>query len=101
MTSRENATVTALYADNTQAVTRGRLLIEMDPSIAEVTEKAAEAALAPRCARGTGQFRQRRFPTAPQLAQAQVALAQAQSDYKRRSAAMGGAVSGEELSPCP
>src|SRR3954462_15763743 len=46
VTSRENATVTALYADNTQGVHRGQLLIEMDPSVAEVTMRAAEANLA-------------------------------------------------------
>jgi membrane fusion protein (multidrug efflux system) len=97
VTSRENATVTALYADNTQAVKRGQLLIEMDPSIAQVTEKAAEAALA-RAVRGVrGNFASADSYRA-QLAQAEVQLAQAQSDYKRRSAAMGGAVSGEELS---
>src|SRR3569833_3350476 len=46
VTSRENATVIALYADNTQAVRRGQLLVEMDPSVAEVALKAAEANLA-------------------------------------------------------
>ena len=46
VTSRENATVTALYADNTQAVRRGQLLIEMDPSVADVALRAAEANLA-------------------------------------------------------
>ena len=96
VTSRENATVTALYADNTQAVKRGQLLIEMDTSTAEVAMKAAEANLAHavRGVRGT-------FASADsygaQLGQAQVTLAQAQSDYDRRKQAMGGAVSGEEL----
>jgi membrane fusion protein (multidrug efflux system) len=96
VTSRENATVTALYADNTQAVRQGQLLIEMDPSIAEVNMRAAEANLAraARAVRGT-------FASADsysaQLEQAQVALAQAQSDYQRRQAALSGAVSGEEL----
>ena len=51
VTSRENATVTALHADNTQQVRKGQLLIEMDPSIAEVNMKAAEANLA-RAVRG-------------------------------------------------
>src|SRR5438874_13831165 len=46
VTSRENATVIALYADNTQAVRQGQLLIEMDPSVAEVNMRAAEANLA-------------------------------------------------------
>jgi membrane fusion protein, multidrug efflux system len=96
VTSRENATVTALYADNTQAVHRGQLLIEMDPSVPEVNMRAAEANLArvARSVRGT-------FASADsysaQLAQAEVALAQAKSDYQRRRAALAGAVSGEEL----
>src|ERR1700742_2949657 len=96
VTSRENATVTVLYADNTQAVHRGQILIEMDPSTAEVTMRAAEANLAraTRSVRGT-------FASADsysaQLSQAEVALAQAKSDYQRRQAALAGAVSGEEL----
>jgi membrane fusion protein, multidrug efflux system len=96
VTSRENATVTALYADNTQAVKQGQLLIEMDPSVADVTMRAAEANLAraARAVRGT-------FASADsysaQLAQSEVALAQAKSDYQRRQAALAGAVSGEEL----
>ena len=96
VTSRENATVTALYADNTQAVRQGQLLIEMDPSVADVNMRAAEAALA-RAARGVrGTFASADSYTA-QLEQAEVALAQARSDYQRRQAALAGAVSGEEL----
>jgi membrane fusion protein (multidrug efflux system) len=96
VTSRENATVTALYADNTQAVRQGQLLIELDPSVADVTMRAAEANLARvvRTVRGT--FASADSYTA-QLAQAQVALAQARSDYQRRQGALAGAVSGEEL----
>ena len=96
VTSRENATVTALYADNTQQVHQGQLLIEMDPSVAQVNMRAAEANLAraARAVRGT-------FASADsysaQLEQAEVALAQAKSDYQRRQAALAGAVSGEEL----
>jgi membrane fusion protein (multidrug efflux system) len=96
VTSRENATVTALYADNTQAVHRGQLLIEMDPSVAEVNMRAAEANLA-RAARSVrGTFASADSYSA-QLSQAEVALAQARSDYQRRHAALIGAVSGEEL----
>jgi membrane fusion protein (multidrug efflux system) len=96
VTSRENATVTALYADSTQAVRRGQLLIEMDPSMAEVTMRAAEANLA-RAARSVrGTFANADSYSA-QLKQAEVVLAQAQSDYQRRKAALAGAVSGEEL----
>jgi membrane fusion protein, multidrug efflux system len=97
VTSRENATVTALHADNTQAVKRGQLLIEMDPSIAQVNMKAAEANLA-RAVRGVrGAFASADSYSA-QLAQANVALVRAREDYQRRSGALGGAVSGEELS---
>ena len=97
VTSRENATVTALHADNTQAVKRGQLLIEMDPSIAQVNMKAAEANLA-RAVRGVrGAFASADSYSA-QLAQANVALVRAREDYQRRTGALGGAVSGEELS---
>src|SRR5215469_1956473 len=96
VTSRENATVTALYADNTQAVHRGQLLIEMDPSVPEVNMRAAEANLA-RAARSVrGTFASADSYSA-QLSEAEVALAQAKSDYQRRRAALSGAVSGEEL----
>ena len=96
VTSRENATVIALYADNTQQVRQGQLLIEMDPSVAEVNMRAAEANLA-RAARAVhGTFASADSYSA-QLEQAEVALAQAKSDYQRRQAALAGAVSGEEL----
>jgi len=96
VTSRENATVTALYADNTQAVHQGQLLIEMDPAIAEVTMRAAEANLA-RAARGVRGTMANADSYSAQLNQAEVVLAQARSDYQRRQAALAGAVSGEEL----
>jgi membrane fusion protein (multidrug efflux system) len=96
VTSRENATVIALYADNTQQVRQGQLLIEMDPSVADVNMRAAEANLA-RAARAVhGTFASADSYSA-QLEQAEVALAQAKSDYQRRQAALAGAVSGEEL----
>ena len=46
VTSRENATVMSLHADNTQTVKQGQLLIEMDPAVANVNMAAAEANLA-------------------------------------------------------
>src|SRR6185437_188788 len=96
VTSRENATVTALYADNTQAVHRGQLLIEMDPSVADVAMRAAAANLA-RVVHGVhGNFASADSYSA-QLRQAEVALAQAKADYQRRQGALAGAVSGEEL----
>src|SRR5256885_15741921 len=46
ITSKENATVLALHADNTQTVKQGQLLVEMDPAIVTVNLQAAEANLA-------------------------------------------------------
>ena len=99
VTSRENATVTALYADNTQTVRRGQILIEMDPSTADVNMAAAEANLAHAVRMVRGEFASADSLRA-QLAKAQVQLAQAQNDYRRRqfaSADGDGAVSAEEL----
>ena len=96
VTSRENATVTALYADNTQQVRQGQLLIEMDPSVADVNMRAAEANLA-RAARAVRGTFASADSYAAQLEQAEVTLAQAKADYQRRQAALAGAVSGEEL----
>jgi len=97
ITSKENATVLALHADNTQTVSRGQLLIEMDPAIAAVNLQAAQANLARvvRSVRGTFS---RSDAGSAQLNQARVALAQAQGDYQRRLKAFGTeSVSGEEL----
>ena len=97
ITSRENATVTALLADNTQAVHRGQLLIEMDPVMMRVNMNMAEANLARvvRTIRGT-------FASVDayraQLAAARVRLAGAQNDYDRRQSALAGAISREEVS---
>ncbi|HEX2759843.1 MAG TPA: HlyD family efflux transporter periplasmic adaptor subunit [Rhizomicrobium sp.] len=96
VTSRENATVIALHADNTQQVKRGQLLIEMDPSIPDVNMRAAEANLARVVRNVRGAFASADTYRA-QLAQATVVLEQARSDYQRRQSALGGAVSGEEL----
>jgi len=97
VTSRENATVMALYADNTQTVKRGQLLIEMDPAVVNVNEAAAEANLARAVRSVKGEF-SRAASSSAQVEQAQVQLALAQTDYQRRQAASAdGAVSAEEL----
>ncbi len=96
VTARENATVMALHVDNTQQVRRGQLLVEMDPAVAQVRMQAAEAKLAAAVRAVRGNFAGADAYRA-QLAQAEVTLAQARSDYDRRKAAMKGAVSGEEL----
>ena len=97
VTSRENATVMSLHADNTQTVKQGQLLIEMDPAVANVNMAAAEANLARAVRTVRGEFSGADSYRA-QLAQAEVALSQAQADFQRRQAASAdGAVSGEEL----
>jgi membrane fusion protein (multidrug efflux system) len=97
ITSKENATVLALHADNTQTVKQGQLLIEMDPAIASNNLRAAQANLARVVRNVRGQFSSSNSFNA-QLAQAKVALAQAQDDYRRRQKAFAtDSVSGEEL----
>ena len=97
VTSRENATLMALHADNTQSVRRGQLLMEMDPSVVNVNVASAEANLARTIRNVKGEFSHAESSGA-QAAQAAVALALAQTDYQRRLAAStDGAVSAEEL----
>jgi membrane fusion protein (multidrug efflux system) len=97
ITSKENATVLALHADNTQTVRQGQLLIEMDPAIATVNLQAAQANLARVVRSVKAQFSKSDSGVA-QLSQARVALAQAEEDYARRQKAFDTqSVSGEEL----
>jgi len=97
ITSKENATVLALHADNTQTVKQGQLLIEMDPAVAQVNLQAAQANLA-RAVRNVRANFSKSDSGEAQVNQARVALAQAQADYQRRAqAAKTDSVSGEEL----
>ena len=97
ITSKENATVLALHADNTQTVRQGQLLVEFDPAIATVNLQAAQANLARVVRDVRAQFSKSDSGTA-QLNQAKVALAQAEDDYARRQMAYDTqSVSGEEL----
>jgi len=97
ITSKENATVLALHADNTQGVRQGQLLVEFDPAIATVNLQAAQANLARVVRTVRAQFS--KFDSgAAQLNQAKVALTQAEDDYARRQKAYDTqSVSGEEL----
>jgi len=95
ITSRDPATVYALHADNTQSVARGQLLIEFDPSRAEAAFDAAKAALA-QAVRGTRTNFSKVNQFSAQVRAAQVAVDQAQEDYRRRQTA-GESVSREEL----
>jgi membrane fusion protein, multidrug efflux system len=97
ITSKENATVLALHADNTQTVKQGQLLIEMDPAVAKVNLDAAQANLARVVRNVRGEF-SKSGSGAAQVNQARVALVQAQDDYQRRQKAFATqSVSGEEL----
>jgi membrane fusion protein (multidrug efflux system) len=96
ITARENATVSALMADNTQAVARGQLLLEFDPVIARIAVTAAEANLARAVRAVRGAFAGADTYQA-QLGQAQAQLARARSDYARRQSALPGAISREEI----
>jgi len=97
ITSREPATVLAVNADNTQAVTRGQLLIELDPARAKANMESAEADLAKTVRSVRSDFSKvHQFDS--QISAAKVQLAQAEGDYKRRKeGAVDGSVSAEEV----
>ncbi len=96
ITSREPATVRAVHADDTQAVTRGQLLVEFDPARARVKLQAAEAELA-RAVRAVRADFSRVHEHDSQVAAARVGLAQAEADRNRRREGAGdGSVSAEE-----
>ncbi len=97
ITSKENATVLALHADNTQTVKQGQLLVEMDPAVATVNLQATEANLARVVRTVRAQF-SRTDASDAELNQARVNLAQARGDYERRQKAFSTeSVSAEEL----
>ncbi|MEI9995654.1 MAG: efflux RND transporter periplasmic adaptor subunit [Rhizomicrobium sp.] len=96
ITSRENGTILNLYADNTQTVRRGQLLIDLDPDKAKVALDAAAANLARTVRMVRSEFLKVNQGRA-QLEAARIGLVQAQGDYGRRASA-GNAVSHEELS---
>jgi membrane fusion protein (multidrug efflux system) len=97
ITSKENATVLALHADNTQTVKQGQLLVEMDPAVATVNLQASEANLARVVRTVRAQF-SRTDASDAELNQARVNLAQARGDYERRQKAFSTeSVSAEEL----
>jgi membrane fusion protein, multidrug efflux system len=96
--SRTAGTILSIHVNNTQAVRRGQVLIDLDPLPAEVAMQAAEADLA-NTARTVKALFARADEQRAQLAQTEAQLAQTQQDYKRRAAAVGdGAVSAEDLS---
>lgn len=92
-----SGTVISIYADTTQAVIEGQLLVQLDDSDARVQLDAAEAALATAVREVRGLYAtshgnlqliaQRRADLAraqAELASSDAALAQAESEFKRR-----------------
>ena len=96
ITAREQGTVLALHADDTQSVRQGQLLVELDPVKAKVAVEAAAADLA-RTVRQVRSAFSKVDELKARTEAARTALEQANEDYKRRVGA-GGSVSHEELS---
>ena len=98
ITTREGGTVTALHADNTQQVTRGAPLIDLDPATQDVALASAEADLG-RAVRSFRSSSSSVDEASAEIVQAQANLDKAVNDLTRRKgAARDGAVSGEEVS---
>jgi membrane fusion protein, multidrug efflux system len=98
VTSEVPGTVVGLHVDDTQAVTVGQPLLELDPADAKIGEANAEADLARAVRQVRGLFAQGDQLRA-QIAQREQAERTADEDLKRRSGLLAdGAVSAEELS---
>lgn len=97
ITARDPGVVTAIHADNTQAVRAGQPLIDFDPATADVDLAHAEAELA-RAVRATRGAITEVGGAEAEVVLARAQLARAQDDYRRRrGAAAQDAISGEEL----
>lgn len=97
ITSEVSGTVAAVHVDDTQHVTRGQILVELDPSDAEIASSSAEAELARTVREVRGVFSQAGALRA-QIRESEIGLKAARADLARReSIAQGGAVAAEEL----
>ena len=97
ITSEIPGKVRAVHVDDTQYVERGQLLVEIDPSDAEVAMAEAEAELARTVREVRGLFSQAEGLRA-QLRERKVSLAAARADLARRQqVASDGGVSAEDL----
>ena len=97
ITSREQATVTAIYADNTQRVSAGQPLIDFDPADADAAMASAEAQLA-QAVRSVRSDLAKVGSAGAEITSARADLSKAKSDLaRRRDAAREGAVSAEEV----
>jgi membrane fusion protein (multidrug efflux system) len=97
ITAREPGTVISINADNTETVRAGQTLVEFDPATVDVNMAAAEAELA-RAVRAVRSNFASVDEGQAEVNRAKAELAQALGDLsRRRGAAAGGAVSGEEV----
>ncbi|RTZ45523.1 HlyD family efflux transporter periplasmic adaptor subunit [Candidimonas sp. SYP-B2681] len=104
VTAQIPGTVVAIHADDTQWVSKGTSLVQLDPSDADIALKQAEATLAQAVRRTHTVYVQNDAAQADiamrraDIERAQVDLEKAGSDLKRRQAlARSGGVSGEEI----
>jgi membrane fusion protein (multidrug efflux system) len=98
ITSEVPGTVIGLHVDDTQRVSAGQALLELDPADAKIAEANAEADLARAVRSVRGLFAQGQQLRA-QIELRQQALRTADEDLKRRGGlAADGAISAEELS---
>jgi membrane fusion protein (multidrug efflux system) len=98
ISSQEPGTVLEVHVDDTQSVTAGAPLVDLDPADAEVAMANAEAELARSVRQVRGLFAQGAQLRA-QIDQRESALRTAESDLQRRQGLLAdGAISGEELS---
>ncbi len=84
ITSREPGVILAVRGDNTQSVSKGQVLVELDPLKANVDMQAAEAELAKKVRAVRVKFA-RVEQLKAQLAAAQITVTQAESDLRRRT----------------
>ncbi|MGH8279606.1 MAG: efflux RND transporter periplasmic adaptor subunit [Gammaproteobacteria bacterium] len=97
ITPRIPGTVVSIGAVDNDFVRQGQILVELDPSNADVALAAAEAALAQAVRRVRGLYSMEHTSDAEVAVQAAIA-AQARADYVRRTGlAASGAISAEEL----
>ena len=97
ITSEVPGTVLGVRVDDTQHVTQGQALIELDPADAKVRVAAAEADLARAVRQVRGLYAQADQLRA-QVHSRSIELKQAEDDYARRATLVSdGAVSGEEI----
>jgi len=97
ISSQEPGTVLAVHVDDTQPVTAGAPLVELDPADADVAMANAEAELARSVRQVRGLFAEAAQLRA-QIDERESALRTAESDLQRRQGLLAdGAISGEEL----